>query len=258
MNKMYFWSFQWDIPENKGFQLFHFGHLLWLVGMIIGCIIYIHFNKKYNKEKRNRNRIIMALAIVGNELIQDVILFCQHNLDVYMLPLHLCGLAIFFCLIHSLGLKKEWNMRGETREKWFLIMQETMLCLCLPGVVLALLFCDWTWYPFFNYINISSFPGHGLIGIYIIEFAVNEKPEIKIRNGYRIYLFLLLFVPMEYLFNSCFDTNYMFLMSPSEGSPLEFIAHWGRTWYLILYFVGVSGIIALMYGIYNIRIRRKN
>lgn len=165
-----------------------------------------------------------------------------------MLPLHLCGLACFMCVFHGWGKRKGYEKRKGKR--WIhLMMQETLICLCLPGVILALLFCDWTAYPFFNYISLSSFLGHGMIAIYVLDLIANGNIEIQVKYCYQVYTFLLIVVPVIYIFNVTYHTNYMFLMHPSYGSPLEWINHWGREWYLFLYFLGVSGIIFFMYGI---------
>ena len=127
------------------------------------------------------------------------------------LPLHLCSFAIFGLMFDAFGIKRK-------------ITTQMIAFGFFPGAVAALLFCNWTCYPFMNFMCIHSFTFHAWIVIYFVMLyrAGEIKPEYKgIWNTTKVLIVVA--VPVV-IFNRIFDTNYLFLNEASEGSPL--VAVW--------------------------------
>ena len=95
-----------------------------------------------------------------------------------------------------------------------------MYALCFPGALMAILFPDGTIYPVIHFISLESYLFHSLIIAYIFIRLIDKGIVPGIKEAYKSILFLLVIVPPVYLFNVIFDTNFMFVIWPSSGSPL--------------------------------------
>ena len=131
---------------------------------------------------------------------------------VYELPLHLCSMTGIFCLSYEFCLKKSLYVRS--------VLGQAMYALCLPGALMAILFPNGTIYPIIHYISLESYLFHSLIIAYICIRLIDKGILPGIKEACKSILFLLVIVPPVYLFNVIFDTNFMFVIWPSSGSPL--------------------------------------
>ena len=171
MNFKYFFTNETVIEESGldiGFDLYSMGHLLWLAAILAAGILLSNWYKKQDDRKRRKVRKIFAVVLLASEIYRDTVLIVTGYFEVKYLPFHLCGLAIFAMLADAF-----WERQQATKQ---------MLAYAfMPGAVSALLFCNWTQYPFLNYMCIHSFAFHGWIFIYfLMRYRAGEiKPDYK-------------------------------------------------------------------------------
>lgn len=209
---MQYFFFYTKIVEEKmlfdiGFDLYSAGHLIWLVVIVVSCVLFSNWYKKLPELSRTKTKKFFAVAILVSEILKDLVLWLAGAPMMEYLPLHLCSFAIFGMLIDAYG-------------KWQHITGQMLAYAFCPGAISALLFCNWTELPFFNYLNIHSFVFHGWIVIYFV--MLYRGGEIKpVYSGIwkTIGVILPLAVPV-FIFNLIFEQNYLFLNEASEGSPL--------------------------------------
>ena len=212
-----------ESPET-GFGLFSAAHFIWLIigaaTTVLICLIY----RRSPAEKRRRIRITLASSALAIELLKTLLLILAGNYGIGRLPLHLCGLSIYFCFIHSL-------MKSSPSS----VFSQFLYFFCMPGAVFALIFPDWVGYPLFSFMTFSGFLLHFLITIYVVMQVISADifPDLR-RLPACILIMLLLAVPV-YFFDKSAGTNYMFLNWPSPGSPLEWFSSLGRPGYLLGY-----------------------
>ncbi|MCR4607936.1 MAG: TIGR02206 family membrane protein [Oscillospiraceae bacterium] len=212
-----------ESPET-GFGLFSAAHFIWLIigaaAAVLICLIY----RRSPAEKRRRIRITLASSALAIELLKTLLLILAGDYGIGRLPLHLCGLSIYFCFIHSF-IKSSPSS----------VFSQFLYFFCMPGAVFALIFPDWVGYPLFSFMTFSGFLLHFLITIYVVMQVISADifPDLR-RLPACILIMLLLAVPV-YFFDKSAGTNYMFLNWPSPGSPLEWFSSLGRPGYLLGY-----------------------
>ena len=212
-----------ESPET-GFGLFSAAHFIWFIigaaTAVLICLIY----RRSPAEKRRRIRITLASSALAIELLKTLLLILAGDYGIGRLPLHLCGLSIYFCFIHSF-------MKSSPSS----VFSQFLYFFCMPGAVFALIFPDWVGYPLFSFMTFSGFLLHFLITIYVVMQVISADifPDLR-RLPVCILIMLLLAVPV-YFFDKSTGTNYMFLNWPSQGSPLEWFSSLGRPGYLLGY-----------------------
>jgi hypothetical integral membrane protein (TIGR02206 family) len=204
---------------------------LWWKGIII-CFVVISLlilllrNKSIEfKEKTNSyfaylsiifyvSTIIFAL-IIGNWTIQD------------FLPLHLCNISYFICILVLLN-KKQW-------------MYEWTLLLAMPSALNALITPEliWgstNWYIFEYYFMHGSLI---LVPLYLM-FVMNYK--LRIFSWWKTFLRAQIVFVIVFLLNLILDTNYMFLLSkPLVNNPLII-----GDWPFYILFVQLIGLLHIV------------
>ncbi len=236
----------WDeLPEDGGFTLFGIVHIGWLV--VIATVIILTVPLFRTKPRKSQIKIlkILTLTSLGLECVKDIFLIVTGNMEVQYLPLEMCGLAIFIELAYA--------FTGAD------FLGEIMCIICMSGALAALLFPDWTRYPLFNIMHISSFLLHGILVAVPLLTVFSGIHTPKIRSIYKVVLFLIITVPVVYLINLWQGTNFMFLNWPSNGSPFTgAYQKWGYTGYMLVYGMTVAVCIFLMYGIYKLKEKYQN
>ena len=127
-----------------GFNLYSAGHLVWLAAILAEALIASQLYKKATVRGRIKAKKVFAVAILVSEILKDTVLAVLGANMIEYLPLHLCSFTILIMLLNSYG-------------HWQNITAQLLAYAMFPGAVAALLFCNWTEYPFFNYMNIHSF-----------------------------------------------------------------------------------------------------
>ena len=230
----YFFTLEDKLPAGVGFALFGGAHIAWLcfAAALISvlCVAYC----RAAPEGRTRWRRAMGWAVLACEAAKDINLAVQGSFDRWYLPLHLCGLAVFFTFAHS-------RRPGKT-------VGNFLYACCMPGAAFALLTPDWTAFPPLSYHAIVGFLVHALLIAYpLMQVTGGDlRPEAKYLP--RCFGILMCCAVPIWIFNRIFGTNYMFLMWPSPGSPLEWFASFlGVPGYLLGYFPMLAAVWLLLY-----------
>ena len=193
-----------------GFEHFGAGHLICLAlcaGMgVLLCRAYI----RAGREKRIKIRRGAGWAILACEALRLALLIFQGAMDRYQLPLHLCSLAVFFTFWHS-------RRPGE-------LLGGFLYSTCMPGAVFALVFPDWTAFPIISCHSIVAFTVHGLIAVYPLMLVLSGDLRPTVRQLPACFAILLGLAAAVYAVDRSISANYMFLLSPAAGSPLEWFA----------------------------------
>ena len=204
---------------------------LWWKGIItcfviISLLILLLRNKSIEfKEKTNSyfaylsiifyvSTIIFAL-IIGNWTIQD------------FLPLHLCNISYFICILVLLN-KKQW-------------MYEWTLLLAMPSALNALITPELIWGSS-NWHIFEYYFMHGsliLVPLYLM-FVMNYK--LRIFSWWKTFLRAQIVFVIVFLLNLILDTNYMFLLSkPLVNNPLII-----GDWPFYILFVQLIGLLHIV------------
>lgn len=240
-----------------GFHLYAPGHLIWLAAIAAAVVWFSAHYQKEDEIDRLRMRRIFAVLILLSEIYKDIVLLIMDAPMMQYLPLHLCSFAIFGMLIDACMPQQR-------------LMGQMFAFAFLPGAMAALLFCNWTCYPFWNFMNIHSFVFHG----WIVCYFIMRYRSGEIRPTYRglwqtAGILLLLMVPI-YFFDKLTGENYMFMNEASEGSPLVvlwdiFGTRFGEPSYLLSYIVLAVAVFHVLYLLYAVigtmadrRRRKKN
>lgn len=217
---------------KNGFQLFDWYHLSWLVGTAIIILIMYLFYKKSDFIKQSKIRIYWALIILLLECIKNGVLVARGEFWYGSLPLHLCGLGIFIVLAHAF-------LKGHQ-------LDMLLYCLTMPGAFMSLVTPNWTDVSAFNYFHFHSFFFHLLLFAYPMTMLLSKELKLSVRKMWQPVLFLCVTVPIVYVLNVLWGTNFMFLNQAAEGTPLMLLEHYLGDKYYIIGFIGLVIIFWLL------------
>lgn len=233
-----FFKYQTDIPDGSGYEIFsptHFACLA-VVGIIMAVIAIIFI--KSGKQKRNAILKAIPIFLLCMEASKWIVLFSIHQANIGMLPLHLCGLAVYDFLLTSF-------LPSEKARSFF---GEIAVILLGPGSVFALLLPDWTFYPVWNFFNIYGYIWHELLLLYPILLLIDHRVKPRLKHLWYEAVFLAVIIPPIYIFDKINDCNYMFINWPEPGTPLSFFAaKVGTPGYLLPYAAMAFIVMALIY-----------
>lgn len=220
-----------NLTSTCGFPLFGTFHLTMLMLILVLCLESGRLLRRYPRLPRRLSRY-MALS----EIVRLLILAGIGHLTVDVLPLHLCSLAVWLCVVYAVR-----------PIRW---VGQTLYTLCLPGAIAALLFPDWTVYPPYSYFCLHAFAIHTAAVLFILLQLHSGSIQPAWRLMYQPVLFLTVLVPILLCFNRLFRTNYLFLSEPSRGSPLIFLSNLPLG-YRTSYLLALVCLIALMLWIWH-------
>ena len=196
------------VPDGLGISHYGIEHLCWLAAAVAFIVGISMLYRKADAKLRRRIQVVMACLIVLEEITRDIFLVVTDQFAVSHLPLHLCSVNIILIGIHACK-------RTKTVDNF-------LYGICIPGAAAALLFANWLELPVWNYMSIHSFTVHILLVAYPAMMTVGGELQPNVKQLPKCVLLVLgLAVPI-YIFNSIFDTNFMFLMYGEEGTPLVF------------------------------------
>ncbi len=228
-----FFTYGSELPPDVGFAMFGPAHILWLLAGTAATVLLARLYKRACEEERRRTDKTTGWFLVALIALRSVYLALAGALTVWELPLHLCSMAGFLCLLHAY-IPADW-------------LGQTLYALCLPGTFAALVFPDWTYYPPIHCITTEGFLFHFGVAVYVVFQLISARIRPSVRGLWKVFLFLAAAVPPVYWFNRRFGTNYMFVNVPSPGSPLEwFAAALGVPGYLFGYAALVAAVVFLM------------
>ncbi len=202
-----FFKTQDSIPEGLGFSAFDLTHLLWLAAIIINCVLACIIYKRLNEKKRGIMLKIIGAAVVLEEIIKNIAVIAIGEFGYGYLPFHLCGINI---LLIAFDIFKPTKM-----------VRSFLYFFCIPGAALALLFPNWTEVPFWNFFHQHSFKVHALLLMYPLMLITSGQLRLKLYDALKSLALLIAIAIPVYGLNLWWGTNFMFLMSPDTGNPLE-------------------------------------
>ena len=196
------------IPEGVGFQTFGPTHLLWLTAGVIACVVACIFFRKLSDTQRKKTLKVLGTYIFLQEMVKNLVLILLGDFGWGYLPFHLCGINILLITFDTFKQVKT--------------VRSFLYYFAIPGAALALLFPNWTSMPVWNFFHIHSFTIHFLLVLYPLLLVTTGQVATDLVSALKgVGLLVAMAIPV-YGLNLLWDTNFMFLMEPDSGNPLEF------------------------------------
>ena len=197
-----------SMPEGFGFKAFGPTHIIWLLAGILFCVAACIFYKKLPYRKQKIMLSVLGVCIFLLEMVKNLILIILGEFSWGYLPFHLCGINILLIAFDVIKQTK--------------IVRTFLYYFSIPGAALALLFPNWTVMPFWNFFHLHSFVIHILLVMYPLLLVTSGQVTTNLKSAFRCILLLVAMAIPVYFLNLLWDTNFMFLMEPDSGNPLEF------------------------------------
>ena len=228
-----FWCTSETIPDGLGYSHFSGLHLFWLAVLAAAVLVNWLLYRKLGQKGRGIWRKGVALLLIADELFKLIPMLIFGTFQLSYLPFHLCSINIFVIAFHACKPGK--------------LTDNFLYTVGIPGAMAALLFPTWTGLPALNYMCIHSFTVHILLVLYPVVLTLCGEIKPSIRELPRSLLLLAGFALLALVLNLWWDTNFMFLMSASEGNPLYwFEVNCGN--HLLGFPVIIAGVILVMYA----------
>ena len=196
-----------NIPEGVGFQTFGLTHMIWLLAGALLCVAACIFYHKLSADKQKRMLTILGTYIFLQEMVKNLVLVFLGEFSWGYLPFHLCGINILLIFFDVIKQTK--------------VVRSFLYYFSIPGAALALLFPNWTNMPVWNFFHIHSFTIHILLVMYPLLLVTNNQAQTDLKSALRGTALLVAMAIPVYGLNLLWDTNFMFLMKPDSGNPLE-------------------------------------
>ena len=195
------------VPEGAGFSAYGPVHLLWLLAGLALWIASCLFFRTLSAERQNRLLKVLGSYIFLQEIVRDLVLIFLGEFSWGHLPLHLCGINILLIAFDTVKQTKT--------------VRSFLYYFSIPGAALALLFPNWTELPVWNFFCIHSFTIHILLILYPLLLVTSGRVATDLKSAFKgVGLLVAMAIPVYFL-NLLWDTNFMFLMEPDTGNPLE-------------------------------------
>lgn len=231
---MYFFTFESDLPDEVGFAHFSSVHLVWLGGIALGLALLSLYYAGRNRQEQQRLSRVLAWLMCGNIVVEYCILAVTGHLTTHHLPLQLCEMVPFLCLLFAY-----------TRWDW---VGQTLYSLCWAGALCALLFPNWNMYPQWNFMNLTGFLTHAGLLLFPLWQLLDGTLRPRMLAMWKPLVFLAAVVPPLYWLDKRWHTNYFFLLGDSPNSPLTVLYRlFGKGGYLPAYALLVLTIMVLEY-----------
>lgn len=195
------------IPEGVGFNAFGLTHIIWLLAGLLFCVAACIFYRKLSEDKRKIMRTVLGVYIFLQEMVKNLVLIFLGEFGWGYLPFHLCGINI---LLIAFDIIKETK-----------VVRSFLYYFAIPGAALALLFPNWTDMPVWNFFHIHSFTIHILLVLYPLLLVTTNQVSTDLKSALRGTALLVAMAIPVYFLNLLWGTNFMFLMEPDSGNPLE-------------------------------------
>ena len=235
-----------------GFETFGPEHLLWLVILAAaGTVLYRAASVQNGHHGTALTERVMLAAAVLPVLGRVLPAFYEIRKGIYgpdSLPLHVCSIAGYGCLVHFVLSHKAYRS--------FQVLSELLFFPGLPGALLALLFPGWGWCRPFSFLSICEFLGHGGIVLYVLLRLRDGGICPGLQRAWIPVLFCAVYALVMIPFDKMTGMNYGFLLFPSPDSPLSGIAALAGTG--IGYYAGYALLVlGIMAASYALVLRRK-
>jgi hypothetical integral membrane protein (TIGR02206 family) len=196
-----------NIPEGLGFQAFDLTHVLWLLAGMMVWVGVCLLHKRLSADKRKRLLRVLGIYIFSQEMVKNLVLILMGEFSWGYLPFHLCGINILLITFDTFKQTKT--------------VRTFLYYFAIPGAALALLFPNWTNMPVWNFFHIHSFTIHILLVLYPLLLVTTGQVATDLLSALKgVGLLVAMAIPV-YGLNLLWGTNFMFLMRPDSGNPLE-------------------------------------
>ena len=230
-----------------GFETFGPEHLLWLV--ILAAAGTVLYRAAFAKSGQNgtvlTERVMLAAAVlpVLGRVLPAVYEIRKGIYGPDSLPLHVCSMAGYGCLLHLILFRRAHRSSP--------VLSELLFYPGLPGALMALLFPGWGWCAPFSFLSICEFLGHGGIVLYVFLRLRDGGICPSLERAWIPVLFCALYACVMLPFDLLTGMNYGFLLVPSPDSPLSGIAAFtgNGAGYYIGYALLVLGLMAASYAL---------
>ena len=256
-----FWIHGEDLPKGVGSETFCGMHLAYLAFFLTLAVCLAFISRRLDDRHRTAVDRVLAALIIFFALCEYGVTALIGRFTRYTLPFHVCTLLFFLVPIHA------WTNAaspGSFAARLHSFLGSALFHPGILGTLAALLFPDWLYYPFWNYVSISSFLAHGFLLVYGASILVRIARAPDTRERFLCDLGLsVLFMGIGGLVMALFDratgTNYWFMAGPSNDSPFSGIyERSGYGGYLFAYALTALLITALWYGLrYCLLVRRR-
>lgn len=219
----YFFVPEKFLPEGVGFSLFGPEHLIWLAALCGMTVLLVVYYRKLAPAGRLRLARVLAYGQLALEILRDGYIIAAGAWQWSYLPLHPCSFTMFFMVLWARKPAKLWG--------------NLMYGFGLVGALAALIFCNWTNQPVWQFQTIYSFEFHGLLVAWILMTLLGGDIRPEWKGLGQCVGFLAVAVPLTAIANLLLpDCNFFFTREGSEGSPLEIlIQRFGTPWWLVVY-----------------------
>ncbi len=196
-----------NIPENVGFQAFGLTHIIWLLAGLLLWVTACIFYRNLSADKQKIMRTVLGAYIFLQEMIKNLVLILLGEFSWGYLPFHLCGINILLIAFDVIKQTK--------------VVRSFLYYFAIPGAALALFFPNWTKMPVWNFFHIHSFTIHILLVLYPLLLVTTNQVSTDLKSALGGVVLLVAMAIPVYFLNLLWDTNFMFLMHPDSGNPLE-------------------------------------
>ena len=234
----YFFESSDTIEKGHGFSQFDGLHIGWLIFLVLATVGCCFLYRRLAAHGRRVMRYVFAVLLFLDELMKTVGLAAFGNWTVDYLPLHLCSVSLFLSIIYAIKPNKA--------------VGEFLYPIGIPGALAALLFPTWTKLPILNFMHLHSFTLHIMLVVFPAMLVAAGEIRPCLRRLPKALALLACFVPVALACNLItkdmeVSTNFMFLMSASEGNPLYlFEQAFGN--HLYGFPVLITAVLAVMYA----------
>lgn len=247
-----FWLHEEDLPAGVGTEHFgpaHLSMIVFFLALTLCCALY--YKRLPDAGRKAAERLLGTLVFLCG-LFEYGVTALIGRFNLYTLPLHVCSLTYGFCLLHA------WTNAARPGSFGAQLHRFLGALIFHPGVLgawAALLFPDWLAYPFWNYLSLSGFLGHGLVSVYgasiIVKRSEARDPARLLRRDlFDSSLFLAVGAAVMAFFDRAAGTNYWFMAGPGVDSPLSgAYESGGFGGYLLAYLLSVAAVTALWYAL---------
>ena len=227
--------------DEKGFLCFSLPHIIWLVVLFAGIVLFACLYRKLRDEGRSSMRKGAALFLILSEIAKQCIVCLTDGPGPAHLPLHICSFAEYVILIDAL-----WP-----ENRFF----KPLLCFVfLPSAFMAMFFPTATAYHPLSFYAIHHFVLHAVIAAYIIARYSSGEIRINYKGVWTAFLAACVLVTPIYFIDAAFDVNFAFLMDHGNNPALRFIWDLSGGTGGISYIIGLGIIVLIVlhitYGIF--------
>ncbi len=247
-----FWIHGEDLPAGVGSEPFCPAHLAYIAAFLAAAVCYALFYRRLDEGRRRIADRILGSLVFFFCLCEYGVTALLGRFSRYTLPLHVCSLMFLLSPLHA------WTDAARPGSFAGRLHRFLGAVLFHPGILgawAALLFPDWLYYPFWNYLSISSFLAHGLLSVYgaslLVRIAEGPDDRERLPGDLRAsVLFMLAGAAGMAFFDRATGTNYWFMAGAGYDSPFAGIyRRGGFGGYLLAYVLTAALVTALWYGL---------